>query len=159
MNGPNGIHFFAVEIELWKIGNSVPAPKFNVVVQPNDWSSQVAEASRKIELEDLSETKKLQLEYWNRFNDCLKDQKSIRPQKPQPRHWTNFSIGRSGMNLTASVNSREGCVAVEIYLGGTEAKGHFQELLSQKDAIEKEIGAKVEWLTSLRRLPAESFFA
>lgn len=146
MIGSDGMRFFAVEIEVWRIGNSVPAPKFNVVVQPNNWSSQVAEASRKIDMEDLSEIKKLQLEYWSCFNERLKNQTSIRAQKPQPRHWTNFSIGRSGMNLTASVNSREGCVAVEIYLGGSEAKGHFQELLRQKDAVEKEIGAKLEWL-------------
>ncbi len=146
MNGPNGIHFFAIEIELWKIGNSSPAPKFNVVVQPNDWSSQVAEASRKIELEDLSETKKLQLEYWSCLNEYLKDQKSICSQKPQPRHWINFSIGRSGMSLNVSVNSREESVAVELYLGGSEAKVHFQDLLRQKEAIEKEFEASIDWI-------------
>ena len=30
--------FFGLEIEVWKIGNSLPAPKFNVVSKPNDWS-------------------------------------------------------------------------------------------------------------------------
>jgi hypothetical protein len=32
-----GFHFFGIEIELWKIGDSLPAPKFNIVCKPNDW--------------------------------------------------------------------------------------------------------------------------
>jgi hypothetical protein len=30
--------FFGLEIEAWRIGDSPPAPKFNVVVKPNDWT-------------------------------------------------------------------------------------------------------------------------
>ena len=146
MIGSDGMRFFAVEIELWKIGNSAPAPKFNVVVQPNNWSSQIAEASRQIEIAELSETKKLQLEYWKELYSILQRSKSLRPQNPQPRHWIRFSIGRAGMSLFATVNSREECVAVELYLGGTEAKKNFQELLGQKELIEHEIGKELEWL-------------
>ena len=32
------LDFFAVEIELWRIGDSPMAPSFNVVVKPNDWA-------------------------------------------------------------------------------------------------------------------------
>ena len=31
------IGFFLLEIELWRINDSLPAPKFNVVERPNDW--------------------------------------------------------------------------------------------------------------------------
>ena len=30
--------FFGLEVELWRIGDSPPAPKFNIVSKPNDWS-------------------------------------------------------------------------------------------------------------------------
>ena len=33
------LSFFALEIELWRIGNSAPAPKFNIVARPNDWTA------------------------------------------------------------------------------------------------------------------------
>ena len=33
--------FFAIEIELWRIGNSPPAPRFNVIASPNDWTKAV----------------------------------------------------------------------------------------------------------------------
>lgn len=34
----NDFGFFLVEIELWTIGDSKPAPRFNVVGQPNEWT-------------------------------------------------------------------------------------------------------------------------
>ena len=37
------LNFFGLEIELWKIGDSPMAPKFNVVSSPNDWSAAVQE--------------------------------------------------------------------------------------------------------------------
>ena len=40
--------FFGVEIELWQIGSSPPAPKFNVVAKPNDWTQSVGQAARQI---------------------------------------------------------------------------------------------------------------
>jgi len=35
-NTPESISFFGLEIELWRIGSSDPAPKFNVVCKPNE---------------------------------------------------------------------------------------------------------------------------
>lgn len=43
------VNFFGLEIELWKIGTSAPAPKFNVVVEPNNWRAQVSEGASSIE--------------------------------------------------------------------------------------------------------------
>jgi hypothetical protein len=39
------INFFGLEVELWRIGDSAPAPKFNVVSQPNDWSRRIKASS------------------------------------------------------------------------------------------------------------------
>src|SRR5947209_15269178 len=32
------INFFGLEVELWRIGDSAIAPKFNVVSKPNEWT-------------------------------------------------------------------------------------------------------------------------
>jgi hypothetical protein len=37
-------HFFGIQIELWRIGDSVAAPRFNVVVRPNNWTKSVRAA-------------------------------------------------------------------------------------------------------------------
>ena len=34
-------HFFGIELQVVRIGESPNAPLFNVVVQPNDWQKQV----------------------------------------------------------------------------------------------------------------------
>ena len=60
--------FFGLEVELWKIGSSPAAPKFNVVSKPNDWTRSVSKAARRISDEPVSETKALQLKYWTVLN-------------------------------------------------------------------------------------------
>jgi hypothetical protein len=80
---------------------SPAAPKFNVVSRPNDWTKAVGEAARRIGAEALTETKLQQLEFWTGFREFLLAEKSpVRSQKPFPQHWMNFSIGRTGFNLT-----------------------------------------------------------
>ncbi len=39
------INFFGLEVELWRIGDSPIARKFNVVSQPNDWTRSVQTAA------------------------------------------------------------------------------------------------------------------
>jgi hypothetical protein len=38
----DAVGFFALEVELWRIGDSPPAPKFNLVSQPNEWANVVS---------------------------------------------------------------------------------------------------------------------
>src|SRR6266568_3986454 len=42
------IQFFGIEIELWQIGNSPAAPKFNVIVRPNSWTRSISSAVQDI---------------------------------------------------------------------------------------------------------------
>jgi len=139
--------FFGLEVELWKIGDSPAAPKFNVVSKPNDWSRSVSRAARTISTEALTETKTTQLEYWTSFREfLLENNSSIRPQKPLPQHWTNYNIGRAGFKLGALLNSRENRIGIEFYMGDENAKAYFSLLAEQKDAIEDELGFKLEWM-------------
>ena len=39
------VNFFGLEVELWQIGESAIARKFNVISQPNDWSRTVQQAA------------------------------------------------------------------------------------------------------------------
>jgi len=59
------VNFFAIKMELWQIGNSPCAPKFNIISKPNDWAKAVKKSTR---LSNLTETKVLQLEFWNQLS-------------------------------------------------------------------------------------------
>ena len=88
-------NFFGLEIELWKIGNSSIAPKFNIISKPNDWSRSVVAASKSAELTD---SKLLQRDYWQAFSDFMETKEStLKHTKPLPQHWMNISIGKSGI--------------------------------------------------------------
>jgi len=140
------INFFALEIELYKIGNSNIAPKFNIICKPNDWHKTISEAARRIEYSEKSELKLLQQEYWNKLGDYIRENsKIIKPQKGLPQHWANHAIGRTFFNNAAIVNSRENKIGVYLSITGNNSKSFFQQLLLQKTEIEKETKFKLEW--------------
>lgn len=134
------INFFGLEIELWRIGDSPFAPKFNAVCMPNDWTKPVIDPGT------LTPTKLLQREYWADLRQLLLDTKSpVRPQKALPQHWTNFAIGRSGFHLNALVNTRDASIAVGLVLTGAAAKAHFHLLYDDRPEIEDGLGFKLNW--------------
>jgi len=141
----DSFNFFGLEVELWRIGESAPAPKFNIVSKPNEWSRSVGKASKRIEAEALTETKQTQLQYWEKLHDRLQNHPFLRSRKPRAQHWTTFSIGRSGMHLGAVINTRENRIGVELYLGDDNATAFFNLLKLDRDEIGKEIGAPLNW--------------
>ena len=138
------LNFFAVEVELWRIGDSPLAPKFEVVVKPNDWVKTGREQARAASA--TSPTKLLQQQFWMALVEHLSVKApQIRPQKPRPQHWLNNSIGRSGFGLNITANTRDERLGVELWIPGQHAKKHFANLLVQKDAIEKSLGFELDW--------------
>ena len=143
-NTSEGIHFFGVQIELWKIGDSRPAPKFHVVSKPNDWTKIIRHR------EGMSETETLRLKFWTGFRDVMERNKgNVKPTSPQKSHWMSFSIGRSGFHLNALVGIQKSQIAVQLIMNGQLAEAHYRLLLQQKDEVEREIGQPLEW----RELP------
>ena len=145
------IHLFGLEIELWRIGDSPIAPKFNIISQPNDWSRTVQQAAAGIG--EVSEHKQLQLRFWTAFKEYMESKGSfVRCQKPLPQHWTNHAIGRAGVHLTSiasiwnsETNTRNPEIRAELYIDGPNAKQEFDALEKQKDTIEKALGFPLTW--------------
>lgn len=139
--------FFGLEVELWRIGDSPAAPKFNIISKPNDWSRAVASAARAIDDAELSETRLMQREYWAGLNQALINVNGSVSgnRKAQPQPWMSYSIGRSKLFLNASMIRPKNQVRVEIYISGENAKAFFGLLEQQKDAIEQELGYPLEW--------------
>ena len=140
-----GINFFGLEVELWRIGNSPFAPKFNVVCKPNEWTRSVAESAKQLEAGAMTGTKLLQLQFWTQFREHMEMQHSpVAPTKPFPQHWMNFGAGRAGFKLMATFSTAKDLVGV--FLGMTDAgKGYYRQLLAMKAEIEREAGAPLVW--------------
>ncbi|WP_200974851.1 DUF4268 domain-containing protein [Echinicola sp. 20G] len=138
------LQFFGIELEVYRIGESSPAPLFQMISKPNDWSKAVTRAQKTAELTD---TKLLNLEFWTAMRAHFEQSGSkLKCQKPQPQHWTNFAIGRSDFNLAAVASFRDNFVRVEFNLLGPKAKDRFDLLKSTYEDNSREfIGQNIEW--------------
>jgi hypothetical protein len=143
----DSFRFFGLEVELWRIGDSPAAPKFNVVCKPNNWSHSVAQAARAIDESELSETRILQRNYWaalNKVFDALRGPIAGN-KKPQPQAWMSFPIGRSRFHLNAVMIRPENKIRAELYIGGNRAKIFFKLLQREQETIERELGYPLDW--------------
>ena len=99
-----------------------------------------------VESQDITPTKLQQQQFWGALADEMSVcSTTLRPQKPLPQHWTVYAIGRAGFALVPFVNSREDRIGLDLIIGTAEAKAQFQALLSQREAIEAELGFALEW--------------
>lgn len=141
--------FFGLEIEVWRISDSLPAPKFNVVCKPNEWSQEIQSS---VQSGSLSEAKQLQLRYWTAFRDFMAKSSKVRCQKPYPGSWMNHSVGLSGAHVASVASlwdSEKNAMGsenrVELYLDGPRAKELFGYLADEKDEVEHEMGQPLVW--------------
>jgi hypothetical protein len=135
------INFFVVLIELWRIGDSVPAPKFTAICRPNEWT-------RLVRTTDVSATRKKQLDFWQRLKEYAAGARpELKLRTPRPRDWFNVKIGRADCHVALIVDSREDKVRCDLYI--PDSKELYKALLANRARIETELGLSLEW----RELP------
>ena len=144
---------FGLEIELWRIGDSEIAPKFNVVCEPNDWTRSVATVADQGKLTEVGE---LRLRFWGGFRDHVAENGNrISPVKGDSGNWVGFGIGRSGFKLQAVANFYDSVaqtydgheLRAEMVVEHKEAKRYFAALEKDAGEIERDLGAKLSWYT------------
>lgn len=143
-NMTENISFFLVKIEVWKIGDSIPAPKFNIVVEPNDWAKITL--NKGTANKELTDTKLEKLRFWEELKDYSDNNPSkLRiTRKPRPQHWYSMSIGIRHISLNFIHNTRTSSIAVDIYINQQEI---YDKIQSKKDYFESICGElELEWL-------------
>ena len=143
------IGFFGLEIEVWKIGDSPCAPKFNVVAKPNDWTKTLPTKTKR------TPTQQAQFDFWSGFREYAVGRNSkISPTAPQPQNWMWMSIGKGSFGLcaVASTDGWDGSawtgkpeIRAELVMASKDSKQHFDELTAERDAINRQFPCKPEW--------------
>jgi hypothetical protein len=140
--------FFGVEIELFRIGDSLPAPRFSVVAKPNDFSSRLRKAA---DQSGMTEVEKLRLKYWTQFRDCLKNSRSqLRFNKePNSRPVMRIQSPLVGFRAGFEARVRHGCIYTYI---GSYLPEHVEALRrihrNFSGILKKELNAEIEWTDS-----------
>lgn len=144
----DSINFFGIEIEAYKIGDSLPAPSFNIIAKPNDWARKIKESATSGR---VSEAKLFQLEYWIAFKKYLEESGSfLKGAKPNPQHWLDFSLGKSNFNISATCSVRDNFLRIELNIYETDSKNRFNKLRALYESDSKsQIGEELTWNESL----------
>ena len=143
-NMTENISFFLVKIEVWKIGDSIPAPKFNIVVEPNDWAKITS--NKGTTNKELTDTKLEKLKFWEELKDYSDNNPSkLRiTRKPRPQHWYSMSIGIRHIGLNFIHNTRTSSIAVDIYINQQDI---YDKVQAKKELFESLCGElELEWL-------------
>jgi len=139
-------NFFAVEVEVLRIGESEPAPWFNVVAKPNSWSRNAKAAVRQASEGATRPRHELLLRYWTAFEAFLKTSGSKLPMTgPSKRAYYSFRIGRSGFAISSTASVQFDRIGTELYINHPASKAAFRALNAQKAEIEEEVGATLDW--------------
>lgn len=138
------LSFFLIKMELWQIGDSPFAPKFHVVVEPNDWAKQIQQGGN--ETKELTETKLSQLEFWNQFIEYAKrNNTTLRiGRKAKAQHWYNISFGTSDAYVSLTVSTRENLIACSIYI--PKKFELYEKFLINQDRINANLDFYLEWM-------------
>lgn len=147
------VNFFGLEIELWKIGNSDMAPKFNIVSKPNDWARTVKRVA--VDSGELTDKGKLRLEFWTGLNNHLKENSNIiKPRRPSTDSWMGYSMGKTDVHLAVAFSSWSnvkqyyeiGEIRAELVIVSKQyADTYYKQFYAQKDRIEQQLGFTLEW--------------
>jgi hypothetical protein len=137
-----GIGFYGIELQLWKIGDSPFAPKFNLVSSPNDWQKQLTQKTS-----GPSESDQVYLDFWTNFIAfCEREHSTLPlPKNPPDRHWLPMSIGRSGFHVSLNARKKTRDLECQLWLSGREAKTAFSLLVAKREAITEALGRNIRF--------------
>ena len=145
----NETSFFALEIELWRIGDSPIAPSFNSVVRPSEAARRAETAKSGLADGTITPARQELLDYWQAFESLLtKRQGPVRAVAPLPQNWIVHSIGKTGVSLYTSLNRKQNWIRAEVYLTGPKADANFRALKEQRMEIEAALGGALVWYDS-----------
>lgn len=147
-NTTEGTNFFLIEIEVWQIGDSKPAPRFNIIARPNDWAKIVKQSGSG---NKITELKLQQQAFWEKLREYgEQNAKYVKSwQKALPQHWYNISVGSAKAKVAATLKSKANQVAVEVYI--YDSKELYHKVFAHKAEIETKLGLKLDWQELLDR--------
>lgn len=129
------IKFFGIEIKAYKIGDSLPAPSFNIVVKPNDLNKQVIKSTSSQKLTDIEF---LQLEYWHGLKNFMEENNSfVKLLGTPPKSWFDITLDRDKYFLSVAVNSQDSSLNISLTIIGEKAMDDFERLykIAYKDSL------------------------
>lgn len=144
-NTTKDISFFLIEIRSYKIGDSLPAPKFVMIEKPNDFVKTVNINSEGLE---LSKSQAERLNFWNKFNEIVgRRNKPFNIRKATTDHWYDVALGTSEAHICITLlNQKKKSIGIAVYI--KDNKELFDKLNLVSGEIHEELGFNMDWQRS-----------
>lgn len=139
-NTNQDISFFLIEIRAVRIGDSLAAPMFQIVEEPNDFIKSNKTASGN---ENNVRAANI-FEFWSNFNDIVVEKgKPFNVRKVTTDHWYDIALGTSEAHIAINLVNKERKIVLEVYI--SDNKELFDELFFHREEIETALQMKFTW--------------
>jgi hypothetical protein len=137
--------FFGVVIKVVRIGDSEPAPSFELVAQPNDWEKQVRRATSAPA--GASGKAAMYVDFWVPLLERIRsEQPTWTRARRSTQSWANTSTGARGVVLSMAF-TRAGLIT-QFYFDDPDASKNlrrFEAALAKREAFEAALGRSLQW--------------
>lgn len=136
--------FYLVKLEAIKIGDSLPAALFTLIVGPSEEGLAIGEIK-----EAKVEAERTRKQFWAQLLAGAKKVTQLHASiSPGVNHWISTSAGKRGLIYSYVVLNHE--ASVELYVdrgkqSDQENKAIFSQLEKSRSAIDAEFGGKLDW--------------
>lgn len=144
----DNFNFFAVLVELFRIGDSLPAPRFSIVSGPNEWTEYIQDKVKKI---GTTPVQVLSLDYWTALKKLIDaSQSPVLCSKPKPQTQFDILLPASPFRISATIEPNDNRIKVSLWVSGRGDKmpkrnaafglllekfGHELEMIFGKDLV------------------------
>ena len=147
-NSRDSVSYFGIALKVWRIGDSIPAPQLDVVVEPDEWVRSVHAAN----LDELSGTQLAYRDFWTEFLPVFHERYPgwSRAKTPSKGHWMNFPSGTAGFHYSVNFCRPSGRprFRFELYVDGKdkeEVARRFAGLKERHAEIGEACDLPLEW--------------
>lgn len=141
--------FFGVEVQAVRIGESVPAPQFNVVAKPNSWTRTMLAPAVASDAQPLSALALSNIDYWAAFHDAavVADAPLRRIDKPlkDTNYWVPIAPHGNAYLSAYRSHARRPSVGAFVGIYNDPLTFVSERLMEQRDALEAAYGQPIEW--------------
>lgn len=145
-NTSEDTHFFGIELQVVRIGESLSAPLFNVVAEPNDWQKQVRVATQ---AGAVSGKGTLYVQFWSRFLDRVHAQHPdwTNSRRAGSQNWFEMKSPIKGCGISSSF-AQGGRLRHELYIDSGDGDRNlelFEYFQGNREQIEAAYGTPLSW--------------
>ena len=131
--------YFGIEVRVWQIGNSAPAPQFEIVANPKDWRRTKSRNTQRAASKDTPDLQLQLKRFWTEWSDYM-------IQIGNPLKYSYLSPWNSlNFDMDAYLANEKKEIGFKLYIGGQNSIVHFRLLKEQQEEIEREFGEPLEW--------------